>query len=967
MARLFNRIENEPRSFTILCGDSGIGKTTVVEELERWLGATTFCARYECQRGDSADPLLKCLDNVLRRHVYAVENWLTLVERGLASARGRLKDPIRVANLFGSVLGVIGESQVQHAAFAKVTSKAFSVVREAFDPGITVPSSLIPRLAPEVFADVVEILRSAFPESKIVILLDNLSADSESLSRPAGQTSATDALVSFVGTAFKRTRGLHIVVTWKHIARTRASFEVLCEATRQYGAQTITLDPLSRDGLAEWLSSEFRWYREATEEDKLTAMEIAGGLPEVVVPWRERGVERLDFPLLTELARDVVESRYTPLTQELREPAAAEARPLLFQLAIMPHIPTEKALSQLTGQSPQQIRDFLEQWRRRGLLKYSDSHYAFAHEKKQEMVRNSLARDLIERGKEPAQALYKFLLENAGFANEVHPTAPAYIDFAWSISKCAQVSDAEIDLLQSARKFVREPAENAALAVPDLNLLPRFPWNARFLVFHRACAVDAIEYAELLESSVFDDSSEWRREPRQFTKGAFNALSSSGRFPTTALATRLLLKMEQLNADFPGDEVIAWDLVRTLVNLTDVYGKKLMFGELRMALGRLDSLSDRLPTGLSRPHALAMGLTNAIDTWGQNCQMSDFEMALDRITAIAIGVSSSDSAAAEIIAMGLANAARLWPTGLPAIVEHLRNLASRFPDNALVAECLGQTIFRSAGLADDRSVVALRPMIDELGRLSMRFPGDRTTAVNRARMLVNAMGIAGESMQLELCLSLYSELSNTVALFPNEDEMACAHSKGISNVAFAMATAGRYEGLKSHLASLKELHERFPSNQQIVADFSKSLYRTAIGGGPILLGESEWCLEELEDLAAQNSQNPDIISDLAYLYSAAVTRWVAAESTESALDMLQRLESLRQTYVNSAPVGAALAVSLVLFLRGPAAQRREVESELAGLVEQFGSTAEFRSAGAVFRQFGYLLPDSGCSPPMTGP
>ena len=222
--RLSEPIEKRKRSITLVYGDSGIGKTTLLRELHKRLaGEGIFRGFYECQRGAGADPLLRCLNSLLRDQVYTVESWPQLVGHGIAKVKDRLRDPDKLQQLSAGALAAAGEAPII-GKFAKVVSKSFGAVADFAGPGIQVSKELITRLPPEVFGDVVDILLASFPDHRLVFLIDNLSADAESQSNVSGTTRATDALLSYIETDFRSTDHLHFVVSWKHIAKTgRAS------------------------------------------------------------------------------------------------------------------------------------------------------------------------------------------------------------------------------------------------------------------------------------------------------------------------------------------------------------------------------------------------------------------------------------------------------------------------------------------------------------------------------------------------------------------------------------------------------------------------------------------------------------------------------------------------------------------------------------------------------------------------
>ncbi len=67
------------RSTTLLYGDSGIGKTTVLEALRDRIRTEripdAFCGFYECEVGKDADPAIPCFRDLLDHHLAGAKEW----------------------------------------------------------------------------------------------------------------------------------------------------------------------------------------------------------------------------------------------------------------------------------------------------------------------------------------------------------------------------------------------------------------------------------------------------------------------------------------------------------------------------------------------------------------------------------------------------------------------------------------------------------------------------------------------------------------------------------------------------------------------------------------------------------------------------------------------------------------------------------------------------------------------------
>ena len=272
----------QPRSLTLIWGDSGIGKTTLLEEFQRRVGGGDYLAGiYQCQRDTGADPLLKCLQNLLESRIYTLDEWPTLMVEGLRRVKDRLQNPLELGRLFSETLDAASKAPVV-GKWVEVVSKGLEFVSTAAGPGTAIPSPMVERLAPEVFADIVEVLQAALPGRPLIFILDNLSAVAESQAPTAGVTTSTNALLGFVQTQFLKYRHVHFVLSWKHVATTRPSFEELRTTIRQYQGRDRQLSVISDASVSEWADHGFEWFRNASAEERVEVVTIARGLPEVV-------------------------------------------------------------------------------------------------------------------------------------------------------------------------------------------------------------------------------------------------------------------------------------------------------------------------------------------------------------------------------------------------------------------------------------------------------------------------------------------------------------------------------------------------------------------------------------------------------------------------------------------------------------------------------------------------------------
>ena len=94
------------RSATLVYGDSGIGKSAILQRLRdefsapmmlAQYGSDVLCGFYECSLGDDKDLLVRTLDSFLTRNVLNLNNWQVAVKAALAQSKANLKDPQKLA------------------------------------------------------------------------------------------------------------------------------------------------------------------------------------------------------------------------------------------------------------------------------------------------------------------------------------------------------------------------------------------------------------------------------------------------------------------------------------------------------------------------------------------------------------------------------------------------------------------------------------------------------------------------------------------------------------------------------------------------------------------------------------------------------------------------------------------------------------------------------------------------------
>ncbi len=601
---------NQPRSMTLVWGDSGIGKTTLLEEFHRRVAGGDYLAGiYQCQRDTGADPLLKCLQSLIEKRIYTLENWPDLMVEGLKDAKARLQNPVELGRLFSGTLDTIAKAPFV-GKWAEVVSKGLGVVADAAGPRTAIPAQMVERLAPEVFADVIEVLHAALPGRPLIFVLDNLSAVAESRAPSADVTDATIALLSFLQTKFLSCRDLHFVVSWKHIAPTRPSFEELRTTIRQYQGRDLELSVISDESVSEWAAHDFEWFRNSSREEREQVVKIAGGWPEAIAEWKKQGIDRFDPRRLQQITDDSVQGRYATLEAELIDPELAKDRPRLYQLSIMPKILTEPALARLWDCAPQEVHDFLRTWSGRALLKTEDGRYLFAHEKKQDVARRILGEALFNGGQSEGRALYNFYLSNVGFPNAEQPEAGLYLFFSLALQQSAALTDAETNLLSELIAMMVGSGSKPRLNSGALQMATRAPWNTRFLIYHLA-ASGLPETGDLLETignGLLDDTAAAKSDPANLAKGLVNAANAYGNAERMEDVERLLERLQELAQQHPEQADIALEVATGLFNAAVDYGNAERMEDVERLLVHIRVLAGRFPEDAAVAVQLAFGL-----------------------------------------------------------------------------------------------------------------------------------------------------------------------------------------------------------------------------------------------------------------------------------------------------------------------------------------------------------------------
>ncbi len=472
------------------------------------------------------------------------------------------------------------------------------------------------------------------------------------------------------------------MISWKHIAPTRPSFDELRTTIKQYGGRDRDLSVIPNEFVSEWAAHDFKWFRNASDEERAQVVGIAGGWPEAISEWKTQGVDRFDPERLRQITDDSVKGRYASLEAELTDQAVAKDRPRLYQLSIMPKILTELALARLWNCEAQEVHDFLRFWSGHALLKKENGRYLFAHEKKHDVARRVLGDALFNGGQSAARALYDFYLSNVGFPTEAQPESAYYLYFALTLKPWAGLTEDEAALLGGSVSMALDAGARPQLSDRVVQVALKAPWNTRFVLYHLA-ASGLPETADLLEAigdGVLDDQAAMKSDPLNFAQGLVNASNDYGKAERLVEVERLLQRLGDLVELHPGQVEIALRLAQGLFNASHDYGKAERLVEVERLLQRLGDLVELHPGQAEIALELAKGLFNASVYYGNAERLEEVERLLQRLGDLA-GKFPEDAPVTAQFARGLLLAGMLKIGDVERKASELSALIEKFGDS----------------------------------------------------------------------------------------------------------------------------------------------------------------------------------------------------------------------------------------------------------------------------------------------
>lgn len=851
ISALIAPVLDAPRSATLLSGDSGIGKTTVLSEARDRLAALPgIRVGYHETFPSDNDPLLRALNNLLSC-IYTVPGSADQIRIAWQNLKGK-------ASLSGVQDFLLAAVKVMPQAaglglFAKGGVAALGVAAEkarGLDARIT--DSLLPRLGFEEFRDLLQILQAALPDATFVFIIDNLSAPAEALTADTRGFGSVDAIHAFLAQSLPSARNVHFILSWKITQATEKIFRTLRQVILQYGGRSMTLGPLAdANGLHDWLAAVFPWFDGLTPGEQSEIAGISGGLPEIVAAWRDGVVGSYDPRRLRQIAEDIRGRRYLDLEEALDD-APASDRALLLSAALIRHPMALVSLAEMNDRSPQDCMDALRKWEQTLLRRASANSagvvFDFQHEKKRDAVLKRLPETFADLGASVDANVYRFLLGHFASATDADPFADLYLNDAIELAlRSGHTPNRRVELsgLAALRVLVSSKGEALAEARWDQAkaFLRNWPRNLQALFFVRLLtqlAKNDIVLAAMRIPGMPEVVDGWHHEARQEILGEASAwLRTPHQSPPAAGGARA--------------EAAA---LSRLIGLLARYQRS---SDIECIVSELLALKAKFPADPGTTGQVANGLAFAL-TYYADLRLSDDVVRLLRELRSGRDAFPHLEKPAECLAAGLSGAVACFGSldhldRAASVLSELQELRILLPRNETIAE---HTAAAQAGMCFDsgrlREPRILRDQLERLRRGEADFPENSRIAERSAAAHANATatyGRLGQRQEFEQSLEQVRSAQNS---FPAGIAIAVEYSKALYNGVTFYGLLRNSAAVDPLLTELGRLHESFSGDEYILEQLAKATVNS-IGNSPP--GEGDRVRRLMDQLRTLQESAPD--------------------------------------------------------------------------------------------------------------
>ena len=363
------------------------------------------------------DPLLRCLDRLLKT-IYTRKG----VKKQIRLAYKNASEQFSLVNL-RRFLANIERVVVKGSGLGLLADTVLSIFDYLTEAASKLDASVeLPPLREDTFRQILNLLRGAFPTAKFVFILDNLNAPTESgKSESDSRAAGLNIIKSFLSTDFETTDNVYFCFSWTPTTENSGTFSMLRSLLSQHGGEEMYLKPIkSKDDIARWLDNDFAWFTQLSVADRHRVVSFTEGLPSVVVRWREQAINSFDPKLLDEKAREVRQSKYSQLQNQILSAPEFE-RVLLYELAIVGQPLAIQSLADMNEAPYESCLKLMQKWSRENLLlvcqeaenKDQRDVYNYDHESKRNLATSWLPKDL-PNATEIAKRTYHYLLKNSG-------------------------------------------------------------------------------------------------------------------------------------------------------------------------------------------------------------------------------------------------------------------------------------------------------------------------------------------------------------------------------------------------------------------------------------------------------------------------------------------------------------------------------------------------------------------------